>query len=328
MEKDVRSVTPLQVKDLTKTFWRRRRSVRAVRGVSFSANSGEVVGLLGPNGAGKSTTIKSILGLLQPDSGEVRVFGYDALHQQRQCLHYMSAVLEGSRNVYWRLTPRENMRFFASIQGIDPRGAVDHLEGLLERLGLLEWADVPAMELSQGMKQKAAVACALMRETPLLFLDEPTLGLDVETSLEMRSLIRDLAEKEGRTVILSSHDMKVVQEVCDRVVIINDGAVVVDDDTDNLISLFQRRSFRIRGFGSVGGEVEPALRGGFPNFHLAETGDDAFLLEVEVERPEALYDLMDILRRAGVTIEGISQDEPDLERAFLNIIGSKEGVRA
>jgi len=327
-QEELRLDTVLKVKGLTKTFRRRGRCVSAVRDMSFSAWSGEVLGLLGPNGAGKSTTIKCILGLVQPDSGEVEVFGRDAMQHRRECLRMMSAVLEGSRNVYWRLTPRENVRFFASIQGRDVRRETERLDGLLHLLGLGDWVDVPAMELSQGMKQKTAVACALARDTPLIFLDEPTLGLDVETSIEMRGMIRHLAEVEQRTVVLSSHDMKVVQQVCDRVVIIEDGAVVVDDTTDNLISLFQRRLYRVRGSGRIDGETERQLREIFRNIGLPDVDDDSFLLEVEVARPEALYDLMDILRANGILVEGISQDEPDLERAFLQIIGREEGVRA
>ncbi len=311
--------------NLTKTFHRRGvGSVEAVKGVSFSVPRGTVLGLLGPNGAGKSTTIKCILGLISPDAGDMQVYGYDVQRDPRSALKRMGAVLEGSRNVYWRLTPRENMNFFASIQGHDPRRDREYHDHLVERLDLTDRVDRPVLELSQGMKQKVAIACALVRRTPLLFLDEPTLGLDVQTSHEMRSLLRGLVEDEDRTVVVSSHDMKVVQEVCARVIIIKDGVVVADDLTRNLLALFRTRAYRIEMPTDLPAPVLGQLQARF-----ARAGVNAspghYELEVEVTEPADLYELMDVLRDAGVIVEGIYRDQPDLERAFLRIVdGGRE----
>lgn len=312
----------LRVKDLKKTFRRRGQDdVEAVRGISFDVPVGSVLGLLGPNGAGKSTTIKCILGLVARDEGHVEVYGWNADHHRRRAMKLMAAVLEGSRNVYWRLTPRENMDYFASIHGCDPREDSAYHEHLLERLGLAGRADRPVMELSQGMKQKVAIACTLARRAPLIFLDEPTLGLDVETSHEMRAMLRDLVEEEDKTVLISSHDMKVVEDVCERVIIIKEGAVVVDDATQNLLSLFRTRAYRVELAGDLDAGDLGRLETRFSRVKLhrkAHMSD----LEVEVAEPGDLYELVDTLRAAGAVIEGIYRDQPDLERAFLSIIQS------
>lgn len=300
------------------------KPVEAVRDVSFSVPRGTVLGLLGPNGAGKSTTIKCILGLVSADEGDMEVYGFDVQRDPRGAMKLMGAVLEGSRNVYWRLTPRENMNFFASIQGHDPRLDRDYHDHLIERLDLADRVDRPVLELSQGMKQKVAIACALARRTPLIFLDEPTLGLDVQTSHEMRSLLRGLVEEEDRTVIVSSHDMKVVQEVCARVIIIKDGSVVVDDLTQNLLSLFRTRAYRIEMPAALPSPVLDQLQARFVRVQV-NPSPEYWELEIEVARPADLYDLMDVLRDAGVIIEGIYQDQPDLERAFLSIVNGERG---
>ena len=314
----------LEVKGLNKTFRARgSKRVPAVREVSFGVQKGEVVGLLGRNGAGKSTIIKCILGLMEPDQGTVEAFGCDVRHQRRQGMALMSAVLEGSRNVYWRLTPWENLEFFASIQGLHPRTQREYLEHLLDTLRLSDRAHSPVIELSQGMKQKVAIACALARRTPLVFLDEPTLGLDVETSFEMRAILSDLVKEEGRTVVLSSHDMKVVEEVCQRVIIIKEGQVVADDHTRNLVSLFRTRAYRLEIHGLVPDGVMGDLNGLVGRARRTGSGDYTEL-EVEIARPEDLYLLLDVLRDSGLLVEGITRDEPDLERAFLRIVRDEE----
>ncbi len=313
----------LVVRGLSKTFYRRGgQPVRAAQDISFSVPEGRIVGLLGPNGAGKSTTIKCILGLVEPDEGEVEVFGTDAARHRRQALSMMSAVLEGSRNIYWRLTPRENMEFFCSLQGHEPSQHREYIEQLLELLNLSEAASQPVRELSQGMKQKVSIGCALARRTPLLFLDEPTLGLDVETTYQMRTLLRELATRQHRTVVISSHDMKVVQSVCSRVIIIKDGRVVADDRTENLLELFRRRTYTLELSGELPEEADRRLRSEFDNVDIKVLSHRTEL-SVEAARSEELYRLVDILREAGMAIEGIAGEQPDLEKAFLQIIADK-----
>ncbi len=216
------------------------------------------------NGAGKTTTIKCILGLMTPTAGSVRVMGYDPRTRWSEVLRRVSAVLEGSRNVYWRLSARENLEFFTGLHGLSVSRQRPYMRGLLDRFGLSDRADVPVQELSGGLRQKVAVACALALRTPVVFLDEPTLGLDVETSYDLRRLLKELAAEERRTIILSSHDMDVVQDVCRQVIVIRQGRIVAHDTVENLLSLFRTRAYRVALPAATQSPPQPTPHPGVP----------------------------------------------------------------
>lgn len=310
-------MTAVVVERLVKHYPTRSGPVVAVDGVSFRVDQGEIVGLLGANGAGKTTTIKCILGLILPTSGRVEVLGVPS--HQPQVARYVAAVLEGARNVYWRLSVEENLAFFAGLQGLSPRRARPRINKLIHLFGLEKKRKAVANLLSQGMKQKLAVACALVKDTEVVLLDEPTLGLDVETSHELRRLIRELAEEEGRTVLLSSHDMGVVEETCQRVVILAQGKVVTDDRVDRLLKLFRTRAWSIAVAGELAQDTVNRLQAKFPFLKL-HSSDHGARLEVELAPGQDFYELLDLLREEGVELEGISQVEPDLEEVFLKIV--------
>ncbi|MFB6148433.1 MAG: ABC transporter ATP-binding protein [Halobacteriales archaeon] len=318
----------VDVVGLTKTYGRRTADANpAVDDVSFSVGAGSVVGLLGPNGAGKTTTIKSLLGLIVPTAGTIHIDGVDVHDQPRAAYRRVSAVLEGARNIYWRLTVQENLEFFASLQGRNPRAIREELTGYLSTLGLAEEATTPVRALSRGMKQKAALACALARGTPLLFLDEPTLGLDVETSRDLRGELRRLVEDDGRTVILSSHDMDVVEAVCDRVIIMNDGRIVADDTVEALIDLFRTQVYRFVVDRPVPEAVEQRLRTRFQIEEWSGSGEQ-LVFEVVLDHGDDLYPLMSILEDAAITPRSIQAQEPDLEEAFLAVTDEQPSVVA
>src|SRR5690606_22933995 len=155
---------------------------RAVDGISFSVDRGQVVGLLGPNGAGKTTTIKCLCGLIYPDAGSVKVNGVDVSRDRSKALRHISAVLEGNRNLYWRLTPLENLTYFAGNRGVSPHESRKSALELLARFGLADKANTQVNDLSRGMQQKLAIAVALQAGTDLILLDEPTLGLDLDAA--------------------------------------------------------------------------------------------------------------------------------------------------
>ena len=307
----------LEVADLTKTFRSRSRGeVRAVDGVSFAVRPGEIVGLLGANGAGKTTTIKCILGLVTPTSGAITVDGIDAIGSRRAANGRVTAVLEGNRTVYWRLNVRENLEYFAALRGLRARDVRPTIDELVDRFDLRHKAETPAMQLSRGMQQKLALACAVLPRTPLLLLDEPTLGLDVETSHELRRYLRGLAEDDGRAILLSSHDMHVVREVCDRVVIVNGGRVVADNTVGELLKLFTVRACRV----TLSEPLDQATHAGLDaTFDVVRAVDDV-TVEVALRDPSEFYRLFDDLRGAGCTIEAIDSVEPDLEEIFLSIV--------
>lgn len=307
---------------LTKVFPSRRRDdVVAVDGATFHVGEHEVVGLLGANGAGKTTTIKCLCGLVTPTSGSITVGGADIVERPIRAGAHIAAVLEGNRNLYWRMNVRENIELFAGLQGIGLRQIRPVRDALIERFGLGDKARTPARMLSRGMQQKLALACALARQTSVLVLDEPTLGLDVETSHELRRFLRELASE--RTILLSSHDMDVVEDVCDRVVVLANGRVVADDRVANLLALFRAQAYRFVVAGALPSGARAAIEG---RFEMASITADADSTTVEVEFTEdgALYDLVDILKTAACRVVGIDRNEPDLEQVFLRLV--KDGA--
>jgi ABC-2 type transport system ATP-binding protein len=319
-------MTALSLHNLTKTY---KGGVTALRDVSLDVAEGDFFGLLGPNGAGKTTLIKSILGLVIADSGDVRVAGVDVAADPRPAYARVGAMLEGARNVYWKLTVRENLKFFAAVGGEAPGSLRERHDALLEQLSLAEKADTPVNDLSRGQKQKVSLACALARDVDVAFLDEPTLGLDVESSVDLRREIRRLADQEDTTVVLSSHDMDVVQDVCDRVVIMNDGEVVADDAVEDLIDVFRTFAYRVVvgaedgtdgvGEGRVPGEAtRERLRHGF-GVEAFESRGDRTSFEVALGDPERFYDLMDELRAADLLVHEVASVDPDLEEVFLEL---------
>lgn len=312
------SDSALSVEGLRKTYGRGDKRLVAVDDVSFSVRPGEVVGLLGPNGAGKTTLIKCILRLVEPDAGTVRMLGHDVSRRRNDIYRLAAAVLEGARNTYWRMTVRENLAFFAGLQGIVPRTRRAFHDELIERFGLTDKANTPVNQLSTGMKQKVAVACAFARETPILFLDEPTLGLDLHASFTLRGELKQLAADHQRTILLSSHDMEVVRDLCDRVIIVQGGRIVVDDQIANLLMLFRAQAYTVR----VGGEVRDDLRALLEEEYVTsgwknESGETQF--DVTLGDSDELYSIIDQLRSAGLSLIGVTRSEPDLAQVFLRV---------
>ncbi|WP_049997027.1 ABC transporter ATP-binding protein [Halococcus sediminicola] len=312
----------VSVDGLEKTYGSGKDAIRAVDDVSFDIEPGTVVGLLGPNGAGKTTTIKAILGLVVPTAGAMTVDGVNVHEEPRTAYRRVGAMLEGARNVYWKLTVRENLDFFAALSGRRPAAMADRHDRLLDQLGFEDKADETVNELSRGMKQKVSLACTLARDASVVFLDEPTLGLDVESSLELRQELRRLVEQESMTVVLSSHDMDVVQAVCDRVIIMNDGRIVTDETVENLIDVFRTQAYRVTVDG-LSARARERLEVEFDAGGFEDVGDRT-RFEVALPEGRALYGVMDALREAGAVPETVESVEPDLEDVFLEVTGRTE----
>lgn len=309
----------LVVEGVSKRFG---NGVIAVDDVSLTVERGSVVGLLGPNGAGKTTLIKCALGIIIPDTGTVRVLGADLAADRRAAYADIDAMLEGARNDYWRLTVRENLRYFATIHGIDPDSVTERHDRLLDRLGLAERADTPVRELSRGMKQKVSLASVLAGGAELVFLDEPTLGLDVESSRILQRELRRLARDEGLTIVLSSHDMGVIEAVCDRVIMMANGRIVADDTVRKLLSEADRDVIRIES-GDIDQTLVTALEKQF-DVRSIDSTNGRTTLEVTAAGSR-FYDLMERLREAGVTIEEVRTVQPELADVFVELTDIETG---
>jgi len=310
----------LSVEELRKVYRSRRRgNTTAVDDVSFSVAPNEVVGLLGPNGAGKTTAIKCLCTLMKPTWGRITVNGVDVLANPHAALRSIAAVLEGNRNVYWRLNPVENLEFFAGIQGIPIRRVRPLIDDLIALFDLGDKMQTPARMLSRGTQQKLALACAMVKQTEVLLLDEPTLGLDVETSYELRQILKDMAGRGERTVLLSSHDMNVVQDICDRVIVINQGRIVTDDRVDNLLELFRAKAYEFSVSGHLSETQTRRLNEQFEMIEI-EPNTHRSSIRVELMDGQRFYDLIDILRQNNSMIESIDRRDPNLEEIFLNLV--------
>lgn len=319
----------VEVAGLTKVYKQKGKpDVKALNGIGFSIGRGEVVGLLGPNGAGKTTTIKCLCGLVTPTSGRVLIEGVDTVKNPKFGMGKISAVLEGNRNIYWRLTPRENLSFFAGMMGLPQRKSAVYIQELLRIFRLKEKEKSQARYLSRGMQQKLALACSLVKGTELLLLDEPTLGLDVESSYEMRQLVKSLVAETGKTVFLSSHDMKVVEDLCQRVIIINNGEVVTDDTVKGLQQLFQVSSYRFNLEGDLPDVAKSQIEKEFGLCKIDQDGTNA-QIDVELKSADRFYDLVEILKRHRCPVRSIDHKEPDFEEIFLKIVrGENEEVNS
>ena len=209
-------------------------AVEAVKDVSFEAHDGTVTGLLGPNGAGKTTTLRMLSGLMKPDAGRILVDGTDVAAEPVEAQSKMG-LLPDSRGLYPRLTPREHVRYYGGLHGLNGAVLEARIDNLIERLGLGEVAARRVGGFSQGERTKVALARALVHQPRNVILDEPTNGLDVMSTRAMRDLIRHLRQ-EGCCVVFSSHIMQEVSALCDRIVVIAHGSVVADGTPDALRS--------------------------------------------------------------------------------------------
>src|SRR4051812_7699973 len=211
----------------TGTIRRKSLEVEAVRGVSFEVGEGELFGLLGPNGAGKTTTIKMLITLLIPTGGSARVLGLDVVRQAREVRKRIGYVFGGERGVYERLSGYDNLRYFAELYGVPAREQKQRIDGLLELVGLKGREHERAEGYSRGMKQRLHVARGLLHDPEVLFLDEPTIGLDPVGAREIRATIASLTEA-GKTVLLTTHYMFEADALCDRIAVISKGNIVAE----------------------------------------------------------------------------------------------------
>jgi ABC-2 type transport system ATP-binding protein len=303
----------IQIERVIKEFRGSDKKIfRAVNDLSLEVRTGEILGFLGPNGAGKTTTIKMILGLIHPDQGRVWVNGLPVVQNGAKVLRQVGAVLEGNRNIYWDLTVLENLRYWGTLKEVPASILKTRIPELIAFFDLGEKRNMIGKQLSRGMQQKLAIACSLIHDPQILLLDEPTLGLDVAAARMVKDRVKQLAREQGRTILLTTHQLDVAQELCERVAIITRGELRALDETVNLISTFSRPEYEFKVEGA-------ASRADLSRFGDLLTGTTNGGFRMLLRNENALYGIMESLCAEGVRIHAVNKREANLEEIFVHI---------
>jgi ABC-2 type transport system ATP-binding protein len=300
-----------------------RKTVNAVNHVDFGIAPGEIFGLLGPNGAGKTTCVKMVSGLVRPTAGKVFVDGMHVERQRLKVLRQVGVVLEGTRTVIWPLTPIENLKYFGTLRGVPSRVLKARAHELIEFIGLKDKMHVQVRRLSRGQRQRLAICIALVNDPAVILLDEPTTGLDVQSSRAIREKVRQMTRELGKSVLVTTHDMAVAQEICDRIGIIDKGKLITCKPTRELISVFSDQVYdfeldrmpALETFERIDGVHSAAVHAGngtAPLMRLRVSDDEA-------ERSKALYEAVGLLHAQGFVLRGVSRHEQTLEDVFLRL---------
>jgi ABC-2 type transport system ATP-binding protein len=300
----------------------RRRSleVEAVQGVSFEIGAGELFGLLGPNGAGKTTTIKMLITLLLPTSGTARVLGLDVVADARKVRSRIGYVFGGDRGLYERLSALDNLRYFAELYGVDPRTQRRRIAQVLELVGLAGREAERVEGYSRGMRQRLHIARGILHDPPVVFLDEPTIGVDPVGARELRATIASLTSA-GKTVLLTTHYMFEADALCDRVAVIAKGRVVAEGTPKDLKArVTDRTVVEIEVYGVAEDAVEKLrVVPGVASVSLEER-DQAQLLLVQGEQRRLELTQALLARLDGVRVGRVAVREPTLEDAYVDLV--------
>jgi ABC-2 type transport system ATP-binding protein len=300
------------------------RSLVALNDINLEIRPGELFGLLGPNGAGKTTLIKILTTLLAPTTGHAWVAGFDVLADPEKVRPRINMVSGGEASGYGLLTVRENLWMFSQFYGLPSAIANRNIKHLLKVVGLSDRMNTRSSDLSTGLRQKMNIVRGFMTDPDVLFLDEPTLGLDVGASREVRHFIRSwVDDNPTRTVMLTTHYMVEADELCDRVAIINQGRVLACDSPSNLKrNLHQQAIFHLEVSPFNGGLTTDrftALPGVSHVVHQPQDGFD--LLDIILEEEQALAVVVNTLNTANIRLLNLQKNEPTLEDVFVKLVG-------
>jgi len=301
-------------------FNRSIKEVVAVDDISFDVQQGELFGLLGPNGAGKTTTVKMLTTLLIPSLGSARVGGFDVVKQANEVRKRIGFIFGGERGLYWRISGEDNLRYFASLYGVDPEVSKKRIPYLLEMVGLKGRGNERVGGYSRGMKQRLHVARTLLHDPDILFLDEPTIGLDPVGAREFRNVILDL-QAQKKTILLTTHYMFEADALSDRIAIINKGRVIALDTPGGLKKHVSDLSVvEVETFGAPDSVVEKLRALPFVDALSVEDREQKQMLLIQTERgAEAVPDVMAALE--GQRVGRVIVREPTLEDAYIRLVG-------
>ena len=305
----------VEVKGLKKTFvsgWLRRRRKEALKGLDLTVPEGAFWGILGPNGAGKTTLLSILANLLTPEEGEVRILGMDVRTHAME-LRKRINLSSGHANFLWSMTVQENLHYYAMLYGLPRKTRQQRVEGLLRLLEFGDFARVRFDELSTGTKQKLSLAKALLNDPELLLLDEPTVGLDPDVAHRTREIIRSLHRERGTTILMTTHNMKEAENLCQQVAFIKDGMIKACGEPGDLKKkLGLGDTIRIAFHGAPPAQTPENI----PGVYGVQIFDSTLQILVDDHR-QRLHPVLDFLIRQKMSVTDIRIKESDLEDVFI-----------
>jgi len=303
----------IAVEDLRKSFG----EVKAVAGISFNIRRGELFGFLGPNGAGKTTTINMLTGLARPDAGTIRIADIDCAGRPRAAQHLIGVVPDES-NLYPELTGFDNLSFCAALYGLGKAERQARARELLDTFGLTEAANRQFCRYSKGMKRKLTIAAGIIHKPEILFLDEPTTGIDVASARQIRQLIADL-HQFGTTIFLTTHYIEEAERLCERIAFILSGRIVRIDTVERLVQPIQARHIMQIACANALDDVQGKLAKSFPGLEFQTIGQG--MIRVESREPVRVGPLVRFLEDQGAEVTEARRMRPSLEDVFVQITG-------
>jgi len=304
---------------ISRTLVGKKREVIALDNVNFAVPGGIIFGLLGPNGAGKTTTIRVLTTLLTPTSGQARVMGFDVVKEAPKVRKRISLILGGERGLYGRLTGTENLRYFAALNRLSRELTKTRVKELIDMVGLDAAGDRPVEQYSRGMRQRLHVARGLMTDPEILFMDEPTIGLDPAGAQELRQMIPRLAH-QGKTILLTTHYMLEADELCNQIALINKGSITASGTPSEIKTRFSKISVIeviMRQSQTKAVENLKTIRG----IERVVTGSDGLLQKLTIQILPGAEVKEEVTRVLGQSnIESIVMRDPTLEEAYLSIL--------
>ncbi|MBI4533227.1 MAG: ATP-binding cassette domain-containing protein [Candidatus Melainabacteria bacterium] len=314
----------VEIKDLCKTFVVKQRhglvrkcvEVVAVDGISLTVPLGQSVAFIGPNGAGKSTTIKMLTGILHPTAGTAQVLGFTPWRERGQLAYHIGAVFGQRSQLWYHLPPHDTFEVLSRIYKLDQRDYQKRRDMLVERFGIAPFWHTPVRKLSLGQRMRAEIAASLIHNPKVLFLDEPTIGLDVVARQELRDLISKWNHEDGLTVFLTSHDAGDIESVSQRVIVVNHGQIVLDDEVAKLRSQYFGSKVLNVKFHHIPGLVE------LPGVTIIKAAGYTLELEVDTQVMPVEKVMTEILKIGSVA--DISIEDPPLEEVIAHIYSQEK----
>jgi ABC-2 type transport system ATP-binding protein len=317
---EVRNLNKIfEVKQKQAGFWGSLKSVvktekkivKAVNDVSFSVNAGEVVAFIGPNGAGKSTVIKMLAGILYPSGGEISVLGFNPSKDRKKLAYHIGSVFGQKSQLWYHLPARDTFNLLGKIYELDPKEHEERLKFLVDSFEIGDLLSTPVRKLSLGQRMRCEIVASLLHRPKIIFLDEPTIGLDIISKRQVREMIKFLNEKEGVTIFLTSHDAGDVETLAERTIVIDNGTVIFDDKTNKLKEKYLRSKV-------IEVMTEQKLDGfEFPEGKIMEK--DEYHLKIEIDTQTASIEkLLNYVVR-NYTVQDINIFDPPMEEIISEI---------